>query len=126
MTRITAAATAILATLALAGCSPATKTASTGTATPEITVNASDTGCEVSTTKGAAGSYTFVVTNTGTKVTEFYVYGDGERVLAEAENISPGLQRRLDVRFDKPGTYQTACKPGMVGDGIRGAFTVTG
>jgi iron uptake system component EfeO len=26
----------------------------------------------------------------------------------------------------KPGTYQTVCKPGMVGDGIRSEFTVTG
>ena len=126
MTRITAATTAILAAIVLAGCSPTTKTASTGTATPEITVDASDTGCAVSTAKVAAGSYTFVVTNTGSKVTEFYVYGDGERVLGEAENISPGLQRRLDIRFDRPGTYQTACKPGMTGDGIRGDFTVTG
>ena len=126
MTRITAAATAILAAVALAGCAPATKPASTGRPTPEITVDASDTGCALSTTKAAAGSYTFVVTNTGTKVTEFYVYGDGERVIGEAENISPGLQRRLDVRFEGPGTYQTACKPGMAGDGIRGDFTVTG
>ena len=64
------------------------------------------------------------ITNAGTKVTEFYVYGSGQRVLAEAENISPGLQRRLEVRFDEPGTYQTACKPGMAGDGIRGDFVV--
>jgi hypothetical protein len=70
MTRITAAAAAILAAIALAGCSPATKTASTGTAATEITVNASDTGCAVSTTKAAAGSYTFGVTNTGSKVTD--------------------------------------------------------
>ena len=46
------------------------------------------------------------------------------KVVAEAENIPPGLQRRLDVRLDGPGTYQTACKPGMAGDGIRGDFVV--
>ena len=33
---------------------------------------------------------TFVITNNGTKVTEFYVYGEGERVMGEVENISPG------------------------------------
>lgn len=126
MTRITAAATATLAAIALAGCSPATKTETAGNARTEITVDASDTGCTVSTTKVASGPYTFVVTNTGTKVTEFYVYGDGQRVIGEAENISPGLERRLDIQFDQPGTYQTACKPGMTGDGIRGDFTVTG
>ena len=62
---------------------------------------------------------TFVITNNGTKVTEFYVYGEGERVMGEVENISPGLQRKLIVQLAEPGTYQTACKPGMVGDGIR-------
>ena len=69
---------------------------------------------------------TFVITNNGTKVTEFYVYGEGERVMGEVENISPGLQRKLIVQLGEPGTYQTACKPGMVGDGIRGDFKVTG
>ena len=69
---------------------------------------------------------TFVITNNGTKVTEFYVYGEGERVMGEVENISPGLQRKLIVQLGEAGTYQTACKPGMVGDGIRGDFKVTG
>ena len=67
-----------------------------------------------------------MITNNGTKVTEFYVYGEGERVMGEVENISPGLQRKLIVQLTEPGTYQTACKPGMIGDGIRGDFTVTG
>ncbi len=67
-----------------------------------------------------------MITNNGTKVTEFYVYGEGERVMGEVENISPGLQRKLIVQLAEPGTYQTACKPGMVGDGIRGDFKVTG
>ncbi len=68
-----------------------------------------------------------MITNNGTKVTEFYVYGEGERVMGEVENISPpGLQRKLVVQLAEPGTYKTACKPGMIGDGIRGDFTVTG
>ena len=76
--------------------------------------------------KATTGANTFVITNNGTKVTEFYVYGEGERVMGEVENISPGLQRKLIVQLAEPGTYQTACKPGMVGDGIRGDFKVTG
>lgn len=59
-------------------------------------------------------------------MTEFYVYGMNDEVLAEVENISPGLKRTLDVDFAEPGTYQTACKPGMTGDGIRTALTVSG
>ena len=46
--------------------------------------------------------------------------------MGEVENISPGLNRKLIVQLTEPGTYQTACKPGMVGDGIRGDFKVTG
>ena len=45
--------------------------------------------------------------------------------MGEVENIGPGLSRDLHVELPA-GTYETACKPGMIGDGIRGAFTVTG
>jgi iron uptake system component EfeO len=92
----------------------------------QVTVNASDTACELSAREGAAGPTTFIVTNNGAKATEFYVYGKDNRVLAEVENISPGLHRQLVVQFDEPGSYTVACKPGMVGDGIRGDFSVTG
>jgi iron uptake system component EfeO len=47
-------------------------------------------------------------------------------VLGEVENITPGLTRSLKVELARPGTYETACKPGMKGDGIRADFTVTG
>ena len=89
-------------------------------------MNASDTECELSGTEAGTGPNTFVITNNGTKVTEFYVYGEGERVMGEVENISPGLERKLVVQLAEPGTYQTACKPGMIGDGLRGDFKVTG
>ena len=63
--------------------------------------------------------------NTGDEVTEFYLLGeDGLRVVGEVENVGPGLTRDLVVQA-RPGTYFTACKPGMVGDGIRSAFTVS-
>jgi len=122
-------ATASLAGLALTSCQAKeeAKPADPGKSAPsEITVTASDSACELSGTEGATGANTFVITNNGTKVTEFYVYGEGERVMGEVENISPGLQRKLIVQLGEAGTYQTACKPGMVGDGIRGDFKVTG
>ncbi|MGY4712439.1 iron uptake system protein EfeO [Mycolicibacterium sp. CBM1] len=124
----TAAVAALLAGVALAGCTAKeTKSADTGSKAPtEITVDASDTECKLSGTQATTGPSTFVISNNGTKVTEFYVYGEGERVMGEVENISPGLQRKLIVQLAEPGTYQTACKPGMIGDGIRGDFTVTG
>jgi iron uptake system component EfeO len=124
-----AAATAVLAGLTLTSCQAKeeSKPADPGKdGAAEITVAASDSACELSGTEASTGPSTFVITNNGTKVTEFYVYGEGERVMGEVENISPGLQRKLIVQLGEPGTYQTACKPGMVGDGIRSDFKVTG
>ena len=91
-----------------------------------ITVKAADTACEVSTTTAPAGKISFSINNTGTKTTEFYLYGAGDRIMGEVENIGPGLTRQLIVEVPDGGTYTTACKPGMVGDGIRAPFTVTG
>ncbi len=123
----TAVAAAILAGVSLAGCTAKeTKSADSSSKAAEIAVDASDSDCKLSGTQAATGPSTFVITNNGTKVTEFYVYGEGERVMGEVENISPGLQRKLIVQLAEPGTYQTACKPGMIGDGIRGDFVVTG
>jgi iron uptake system component EfeO len=121
-----AAVAAVLAGVALTSCT-AKDSNDTGSKGPaEITVKASDTACELSGTEAKTGPSTFVITNNGTKVTEFYVYGEGDRVMGEVENISPGLQRKIVIQLTEPGKYQTACKPGMVGDGIRGDFHVTG
>jgi iron uptake system component EfeO len=123
-----AALAAVLAGVSLTSCqAKETQSATEGKDAPaEITVAASDSACELSGTEASTGPSTFVITNNGTKVTEFYVYGEGERVMGEVENISPGLQRKLIVQLAEPGTYKTACKPGMVGDGIRTDFKVTG
>ncbi|QFZ16660.1 iron uptake system protein EfeO [Saccharothrix syringae] len=91
-----------------------------------IAVEATDDACKVARTSAKTGNVTFEVTNKGTKVTEFYLYAPGDRILGEVENIGPGLTRRLIVEVTEAGELQTACKPGMKGDGIRGAFTVDG
>ncbi|MFI6512266.1 iron uptake system protein EfeO [Streptosporangium sp. NPDC050855] len=90
-----------------------------------VAVAASDTECKVAVTEVPAGTSTFAVTNGGTKVTEFYVYAAGDRVMGEVENIVPGLTREVIIELP-PGTYQTACKPGMIGKGVRGPLKVTG
>ena len=122
-----AAAAALLAGVSLTSCTAKDATPEAGKDGAEnVTVAATDTECTLSATEGKTGANTFVITNNGTKVTEFYVYDEGERVMGEVENISPGLERKLIVQLSEPGTYQTACKPGMIGDGIRGDFKVTG
>ena len=127
LSRAGIATAALLAGLALTSCQAKEQSSESGSSTPgEVKVEASDDACELSGVEAGTGPSTFVVTNNGSKVTEFYVYGEGDRVMGEVENISPGLQRKLVVQLSEPGTYQTSCRPGMVGDGIRSDFTVTG
>ncbi|WP_152186648.1 iron uptake system protein EfeO [Segeticoccus rhizosphaerae] len=97
-----------------------------GTDSPrEMAVTSTNDACDVSAQKAPSGSLVFNVKNDGSKVTEFYLLAeDGLRIIGEVENIGPGLTRDLVVKAP-PGDYFTACKPGMVGDGIRDAFTVT-
>lgn len=123
-----AALVAAVAGITLSGCTAkeSKKAETPSGATAQITVDATDTACTLSATQIGKGKHTFVITNNGTKVTEFYVHGKNDQVLAEAENISPGLKRTLDVEFSEPGTYKTACKPGMTGDGISTVLTVGG
>jgi iron uptake system component EfeO len=119
----------LLALPLLAACTDNVQTQGSGNeSTPSgraLTVQASDDACTVSAPAAPSGNLTFSVTNAGSKVTEFYLLGeDGLRIVGEVENIGPGLSRDLVVTAP-PGSYYTACKPGMVGDGIRGVFAVT-
>lgn len=90
-----------------------------------ISVSSSDSECTVAKIQLDAGESTFRVKNEGGDVTEVYVYGDGDEIKGEVENIGPGTSRSLTVDLTK-GTYEVACKPGQKGDGIRTKITVTG
>ncbi|MGH3588315.1 MAG: iron uptake system protein EfeO, partial [Pseudonocardia sp.] len=125
MSRTCRATVAVAALAALAGCTSTAPTEASGPGGP-ISVTAADESCEVAATEAPAGTITFAIRNAGTKVTEFYLYGAGDRIMGEVENIGPGLTRELIVEVPDGGAYTTACKPGMVGDGIRSPFTVTG
>ncbi|HEY1154990.1 MAG TPA: iron uptake system protein EfeO [Arthrobacter sp.] len=117
------AAAVLSVPLLLTGCTDNSKAA--GDSSGPIEVVSSNTGCKVSTASVPSGNLTFSVKNEGTEVTEFYLLAaDGLRILGEVENIGPGLSRNLVVTAPA-GSYTTACKPGMEGDGIRGALAVT-
>ncbi len=117
---------ALTIVLGTAGCVDSSAGGGATTDGGRITVEATATDCRLSDTTTTAGPVTFAVTNAGTDVTEFYLLAeDGVRVVAEVESIGPGLTRELVAQVN-PGTYWTACKPGMVGDGIRTELTVTG
>ncbi|MEU7907797.1 iron uptake system protein EfeO [Actinoplanes sp. NPDC049118] len=125
-TRILALATIGVLGGALARCDgDGADESSAGATGGPITVKASDTACEVARNTIDAGTSVFSITNGGSKVTEFYVYAPGDRVMGEVENIAPGLSRELHVELPA-GSYETACKPGMIGKGIRAALTVSG
>jgi iron uptake system component EfeO len=112
---------AVIGPLALAACTDKTEAAE-----GDIAVTSTDSSCDLATTDAETGNVSFNVTNNGNKITEFYVYGNNNRVLGEVENIGPGLTGKLTVEIVEPGAYQTACKPGMVGTGIREELNVTG
>ena len=117
---LSAAALATVSALALSACVP-----NAATETQGIDVSSTAEKCSVSATEVPAGPLVFHITNDGEDVTEFYVLAeDGVRIVSEMENIGPGITRDLVVRLPQ-GAYLTACKPGMVGDGIRAPFTVT-
>jgi iron uptake system component EfeO len=124
-----ASLTALLCVPLLAACTDNAPTGGaddTAEANPRaLTVQATDTGCQLSADTAPSGNLTFSVTNAGAKVTEFYLLAaDGLRILGEVENIGPGLSRDL-VLAAPAGAYFTACKPGMVGDGIRAPFAIS-
>ncbi|MFI7029799.1 iron uptake system protein EfeO [Microbispora rosea] len=124
----TVLAAAALALAGLTACSSTgagTTTEATAAGDGKIAVAATDTECTVAKSDLAAGTSTFSITNNGTKVTEFYVYAAGDRVMGEVENIVPGLTREVVVELPA-GVYETACKPGMTGKGIRGPLKVSG
>jgi iron uptake system component EfeO len=124
-TRRGLAAGAVLLVAGLTGCAEDTPAAAPGDTTGPVAVKASDEGCDLSRRDVKSGTSTFSVSNGGSKITEFYVYAEGDRVMGEVENIGPGLKRDLIVELPT-GKYQAVCKPGMIGDGIRGDLTVTG
>ena len=112
----------VLVGTALAGCTSNSPSAGDD---GELSVTSTATECKVSATSAPSGTVVFKVKNTGNEVTEFYLLAsDGLRIVGEIENITPQLSRDLVVQVP-PGKYYTSCKPGMVGNGIQAAFTVT-
>lgn len=90
-----------------------------------VAVSSTDDSCVVAQASAPAGSVVFSVTNDGSQETEFYVYeDDGTTIVAEVENVGPGLTRDLVAQLE-PGTYVTSCDPGMNGDDIRADFVAT-
>lgn len=91
---------------------------------PTTAVVGTDTTCTVAQTQLTAGKHAFTFENKGTQVAEVYIYGTGDKVVTEKEDVGPGTKARFSADL-KPGDYQVACKPGQKGSGIRERITVT-
>ena len=123
--KLGAVAAAALLPLALSACTDNAAAPSASASGGPIAVASTNTECKVSAAEASSGNLTFSVKNDGDKVTEFYLLADdGLRIVGEVENIGPGITRNLVVTAPA-GKYFTACKPGMVGEGIRAGFAVT-
>lgn len=117
----TVCATVLLA-LVLTGCADSGSTSAASADAVRVTSSAH--ACTLSSTALPAGSTVFRIENTGSKVTEVYLYA-GDRVVAEKEDIGPGTTYELTAEVGA-GTYDVMCRPGMAGDGIRTPVTVSG
>lgn len=86
-----------------------------------VSIDAGKDSCDVAQTDFTPGEITFSVINSGDDITEVYVYGkqgdEFSEVIAEVEDIGPGVSRDLTVDLEA-GEYQITCKPGMVDDNM--------
>jgi uncharacterized cupredoxin-like copper-binding protein len=114
---ITVSLVALAALLATGAC--------TSSAEDGFQVISNQTECIPERTSFDAGELTFTVKNEGNEPTELYVFGEGDKVISEVENVGPGTSRSLTVDL-AAGDYQLGCKPGQKGNGIRADITVTG
>lgn len=120
--RALAAALAASLGLGLVGCVPNQPDAAA------IDVAIADGACDVAVSSATAGTVEFTMVNSGSQIDEFELFADDRlQVVAERENLAnDGQPVSLRVQL-QPGTYYTACRPGMVGQpqGVA-EFTVSG
>ena len=73
-----------------------------------IAIEITDDGCPATESSYDSGPFTFEIDNvSGTGVTEFEVL-DGDRILAEKENMPPGFGGSVSIDLG-PGTYTLYC-----------------
>ena len=116
-----------LVALVLAGCQKVVTDAGGGAGAKEdnrtVEVTIADVGCAAEPRSIPAGPATFKVANKDARaVNEAELINDAGRILAERENLSPGLSGSFSLNLDA-GDYSIYC-PGAENETV--AFTVTG
>ena len=77
------------------------------TATDEVTVTIAGKACEPNALTVPAGRRTFRIVNQSDRAVEWEIL-DGVMVLAERENIAPGIAQTLTAKL-VPGSYEITC-----------------
>jgi iron uptake system component EfeO len=90
-----------------------------------VAVTATESECTPSTTDLPAGVTKFQVTNRGNQSTELYVLRPDGSIVAERENIAPGLVAQVTAEL-AAGDYTLRCRPNDSSEGVTTAFTVKG
>ncbi|MGE3294041.1 MAG: iron uptake system protein EfeO, partial [Geminicoccaceae bacterium] len=90
------------------------------TAAGEVTVTIAGKVCEPDALSVPAGRRTFKIVNQSDRAVEWEIL-DGVMVVAERENIAPGISQTLTAKL-VPGTYEITC--GLLSN-PRGTLTVT-
>lgn len=120
---LVAVGAAAVAVVGIAGCSDSSDSSNSSSDVKTVKVEITDQGCKAAPDKVDAGPITFEITNTNAAaVSEVELIKDN-RILAERENIAPGM---ASVSFSHKldgGTYELYC-PGAASEKTQ--FTVTG
>ena len=120
---LVAVGAAAVAVVGIAGCSDSSDSSNSSSDVKTVKVEITDQGCKATPDKVDAGPITFEITNTNAAaVSEVELIKDN-RILAERENIVPGM---ASVSFSHKldgGTYELYC-PGATNEKTQ--FTVTG
>jgi iron uptake system component EfeO len=95
--------------IGLAGCTSSSATGTSASAGARtVTVTLLQSGCRPEPAFVTAGATTFQVTNSGAAAVSELEVLQGDRVLAEKENLAPGLSGSFSVTLE-PGEYTLYC-----------------
>ncbi|WP_288338104.1 iron uptake system protein EfeO [uncultured Gordonia sp.] len=120
--RLVAVSATAVAIVGVAACS-SSDDGDSSSATKAVTVEMTNDGCKVTPDKVDAGPITFEIKNTNAAaVSEVELLQDG-KILAERENIAPGMAATSFSHKLDGGTYELYC-PGATNE--KTTFTVTG
>ncbi|GAA1686981.1 iron uptake system protein EfeO [Fodinicola feengrottensis] len=120
--RTAALAVAVASVLGAAGCGQGATPAGSGGSTNTVKVTLTDDACKPDKASVAAGSYVFSITNQNSAKASEVELRDGERILGEKENLTPGLAGQFTLEL-AAGEYNLYC-PGAKTDTTK--FSVTG